>query len=68
MGVEIVLHEYDLRDVGEVLVRQVFENLRVIDGGVAICHLDMAPAFQRREHHEQVGCPIAFILIITSVR
>jgi hypothetical protein len=37
VGVEIVLHEYDLRDVGEVLVRQVFENLRVIDGGVAIC-------------------------------
>jgi hypothetical protein len=37
VGVEIVLHEYDLRDVGEVLVRQVFENLRIIDGGVAIC-------------------------------
>ena len=49
-----------------MLVRQVLENLRTIDGGVAICHLDMAPPFQRREHHEQIGCPIAFVLIIIA--
>jgi len=49
-----------------VFVRQVFENLSIIDGGVAICLLDMAPAFQRREHHEQVGCPAAFVLIIIA--
>ena len=66
MGVEIVLNEDDLRDIGEVLVRQVFENLRIIDGGVAICHLDMAPAFQRREHHEQVGRPVALVLAILA--
>ena len=66
MGVEIVLHEHDLRDVGEVLVRQVFEDLRIIDGGMAICHLDMAPAFQRREHHEQVGRAVALVLIIIT--
>jgi hypothetical protein len=66
VGVEIVLHQYDLRDVGEVFVRQVIENLRIIDGGVAICHLDVAPAFLRREHHEQVGCPVAFLLIIIA--
>ena len=49
-----------------MFVRQVFENLSIIDGGVAICLLDMAPAFQRREHHEQVGCPVAFVLIIIA--
>ena len=66
MGVEIVLQEHDLRDVGEVLVRQIFENLRIIDGGVAICHFDMAPAFERREHHEQIRRPIAFVLVIMA--
>ena len=49
-----------------MFVRQVFENLSIIDGGVAICHLDMAPAFQWRKHHEQVGCPVAFVLIVIA--
>ena len=66
MGVEVVLHEYDLRDVGAVLVRQVFEDLCIIGGGVAICHLDMAATLQRREHHEQVGRPVALVLIIIA--
>jgi hypothetical protein len=27
----------------------------IIDGGVAVGHFHMPPAFQRREHHEQIG-------------
>src|ERR1022692_1763203 len=28
--------------------------------------LDMPPTFQRREHHEQIGCPIAPVFVIVS--
>ena len=31
---------------------------------MAIGDLDMAPAFERREQHEEIGGPIAFILVI----
>jgi hypothetical protein len=34
----------------------------IIDGGVAVGDFDMPPPFQRREHHEQIGDAIAFVL------
>ena len=67
VGVEIVLHQHDLRDIGKVRVRQVLENLRIIDRGVAIGHLDMPPAVERREHHEQIGGAVTLILIIIII-
>src|ERR1700686_3591587 len=39
-----------------------------IDGGPALGGFHMAPAFERREHHEQVGRAIAFILVIDPRR
>ena len=36
MGAEIVLHQHDLRDVAKVRVRQIPENLCIIQRGVAI--------------------------------
>src|SRR5208283_1352835 len=39
---------------------------RIIHGGVAIGDLDMPPALQRRERHEQIGRAVAFIFIIIT--
>ena len=36
----------------------------MIQGGMTVCDLDVPKAFQRCEHHEQVGRAIAFILIV----
>ena len=55
MGVEIILDEDDRFGLREVDVGQVFQNVGVIDGGAAVGDLDVAPAFERRKHHEQVG-------------
>jgi hypothetical protein len=33
---------------------------------VAVGDLDMPPAFQRREHHEQIGDAIAFVFVIVT--
>jgi hypothetical protein len=34
----------------------------IVDGGVAVRHLDVAPTFKRREQHEQVGGAVALVL------
>jgi hypothetical protein len=47
-------------------VRQFLENLRIIQRGVAIGHLDLSPALERRKHHEQLGGAVALILIIIA--
>ena len=52
VGAEIVLDQDDFVGVGKMQVRQFLQHLRVIDGGVMVGDLDVAPAFQRREHHE----------------
>ena len=65
MDVEIVLDEYDGRRVREVDVGQVLEDMGIVDGGVAVRHLDVAPAFERREQHEQVGGAVALVLVST---
>ena len=45
-----------------------FQDLGVVDGGVAVGDLDVAPSFQRREHHEEVGHPVSFIFVVVSGR
>ena len=47
-------------------VGQVPEHVGIIDGGVAVGDLDMPPAFQWREHHEQIGDAIAFVFVIVT--
>src|SRR3954454_20513837 len=42
--------------------------MRVINRGVAVRDLDMPPALQRREEHEEIGRAIAPVLIIVSRR
>ena len=45
-----------------------FKNLRVFDGGMAVRHLDVAPAFERREQHEQLGGAVALVFVIVPQR
>src|SRR5258708_8793258 len=66
VGVEIVLHQHDLRRVGKMHVRQIPERMGIIDGGVAVGHFHMPPPFQRGEHHEQIGDAIAFVFVIVT--
>jgi hypothetical protein len=39
-----------------------------IDGGTAVGHFHMPPAFERREQHEQVGGAVAFVFVIDPCR
>ena len=64
VGAEIVLHQHDLGRAGEMRVGQLLERLGVIDGRVSVGNLDMPPAFQGREHHEQISHAIAFVFVI----
>jgi hypothetical protein len=43
-------------------------SVSVIHGGMAICDLDMAPAFERSKHHEQIGGAVALVLVIETCR
>src|SRR5438067_2764252 len=52
----------------EVDVGQVFQDASVIHRGMAICDLDVAPAFERSKHHEEIGGAIALVLIIETGR
>src|SRR5215467_5959729 len=67
MDAEIVLDQNDGLGVREVDVGQVFQDASVIHGGMAICDLDVAPAFERSKHHEEIGGAIA-LLLITETR
>src|SRR5690349_2352981 len=40
----------------------------VIHGGMTICDLDVAPAFERSKHHEEIGGAIALVLVIETGR
>ena len=68
MGVEIILDEDDRFGLREVDVGQVFQNVGVIDSGAAVGDLDVAPAFERRKHHEQVGHAVSRVFVIDAAR
>ena len=78
MRIQAVLDEDDLLGLGKVNVAQILENAGVIDGRAALGDLwlvasaasrdgnDMPKALQRRKEHEQVGCPLALVLIVVA--
>ena len=49
-----------------MLVRNVFENVGVINRGVPLGDFRMPPTFQPREHHEKAGRAIALIFVIVG--
>ena len=63
---EIILHQHDLRRAGKMGVGQILERMGVIDGCVTVGDFDAAPAFQRREHHEQIGDAVAFVFVVVT--
>jgi hypothetical protein len=68
VDVEIVLDQNDGSGVGEVNIGQVFQDVSVVHGGMAIGDFDMAPAFERRDHHEEVGSAVALVFVIATGR
>ena len=63
---EVVLDQHNLHRVGEVCIRQLFEHMGVVGGGVAVGHFDAAPAFEWRDHHEQTGHTVAMVFVIVT--
>jgi hypothetical protein len=49
-------------------IGQVFQDVSIVHGGMTIGDFDVAPAFKRRKHHEEIGGPIALVLVITTGR
>ena len=68
LGVEVVLHEGDFFGLREVGVGHLFEEAGVIDGGAPLGDLDMPPAFERRQRHEQVGRAVAPVFVVKARR
>src|SRR6476646_8682673 len=52
----------------EVDVGQVFQDVSVIHGGMAIGDLDMAPAFERSKHHEEISGAVPLVLVVKTRR
>ena len=66
MNVEIVLDQDNDVGAGEVTIGEVFQDMSIVHGGVAIRDLDVAPAFERREHHEEVGGAVALVFVVAA--
>src|ERR1019366_4236442 len=47
---------------------QFFQDVSVVHGSMAIGDFDMAPAFERGKHHEEVGGTVALVLVIATSR
>src|SRR2546430_7447140 len=50
------------------MLAKSFQDASVIHGGMAICDLDVAPAFERSKQHEEIGGAIALVLVIETGR
>jgi len=68
VDVEIVLDQTDHPRARKVDIGQVLQDVRVIQGGVAIRDFDMASALEWGKHHEQIGGAVALILVIEAGR
>ena len=68
MDVKVVLDENNDLGGGEVSIGEVLQDMSVIHGGVTIGYFDVAPAFERREHHEEIGDAVALVLVVATGR
>src|SRR5260221_2071642 len=64
----MVLDQYDGLGVGEVAIGQFFQDVSLVHGGMAIGDFDVAPAFERCKHHEDVGGAVALVLVMAAGR
>ena len=68
MDVEIVLNQHDGPGVREMDIGQVFQDVSIIDGGVAVRDFAVYRTFERCEQHEEIGHAVAVVLIVMSGR
>jgi len=52
---------------GKCNVGQILERVGVIDGRAPVRDLHAPPAFERREHHEQIGHAIALVFVVVRL-
>ena len=62
------MNEHNFLGVRKVNIRQLFENIGIINGRMPVCDFHMSPAFQRSEHHEQIGRAVALMFVIITRR
>jgi hypothetical protein len=62
------MDQNDCRGVREVDIAQIFQDVSIIHCGVVIRDFDMVPTFERSKHHEEVGGPVAPVLVIETGR
>ena len=58
MSVEIILHENDLFSPGEMDIAQLFEDLRIINGGAPLGDLDFSPTFEWANSMNRLAVPL----------
>lgn len=68
MRIQVVLNQHDLFSIREVDVGEIAQDFRKVDGGAPLGNLDMTPAFQWRQQHEESGCPVALVLVVVPRR
>ena len=68
VSIEVILHQSNVLCVRINLINQPTNHLGVVVHGALLGHLDMPLARQWFNHHKQVTCAFAFILIIHALR
>jgi len=68
MGVQIVAYKAYQRGLRVVYLKQLLDLMRPVNTGSAFAHIDMAPAGQRFDEHEDVAGSIAFVFIVHPLR
>jgi hypothetical protein len=64
--IQIVLHQHDLARAREVNIGEIAQDLGIVDGGAPLCDLDMTPALERGEQHEQIGRAVTLVLVVAT--
>ena len=68
VDIEVVVDQRDDLGFVEVGIGQAFQDMSIIHRGVAIGDLDVASAFERCEHHKEIGCAVTFVLVVATGR
>ena len=58
VNIEIVLDQHDRLGEREVDIGQILEHVAIVDGGMAICYLDMAPASSGANSMNRLAVPL----------
>ena len=68
MSVEIVLNQHNFFGRTVVNIRQIAQEMGIVDAGSSGGNLYMPVAFQRGKSHKQIGCTITAVFVIMACR